>query len=154
MPESYGRLRHVAPVRASGVISPVVSGVVAGETVAGAIDHVDGPNAREVTGGLDLPGVTTRRPQRPTPTHTSALRWPCPEETRTPVSRSGRTRVASEDYRQSNYYRDQAELRLAYGSLPCIVAEVQSPVSFGASRSVTSVPVGARYRLVEAIDSS
>ena len=35
--------------------------------------------------------------------------------------------VISEDYRQINYYRDHAELGLAYGNLPCIGAEVQLP---------------------------
>ena len=35
--------------------------------------------------------------------------------------------IVSEDYRQINYYRDHAELGLAYGNLPCIGAEVQLP---------------------------
>jgi len=35
--------------------------------------------------------------------------------------------IVSEDYRQINYYRDNAEVGLAYGNLPCIGAEVQLP---------------------------
>jgi aldehyde dehydrogenase (NAD+) len=35
--------------------------------------------------------------------------------------------VVSEDYRQINYYRDNAGVGLAYGNLPCIGAEVQLP---------------------------
>jgi aldehyde dehydrogenase (NAD+) len=35
--------------------------------------------------------------------------------------------IISEDYRQINYYRDNAEVGLAYGNLPCIGAEVQLP---------------------------
>jgi len=35
--------------------------------------------------------------------------------------------VVSEDYRQLNYYRDEAKAGLAYGNLPCIGAEIQLP---------------------------
>ena len=35
--------------------------------------------------------------------------------------------VVSEDYREINYYRDHAEVGLAYANLPCIGAEVQLP---------------------------
>ncbi|WP_436924527.1 aldehyde dehydrogenase family protein [Halosimplex amylolyticum] len=35
--------------------------------------------------------------------------------------------VISEDYREINYYRDEAEVGLAYGNLPSIGAEVQLP---------------------------
>jgi aldehyde dehydrogenase (NAD+) len=35
--------------------------------------------------------------------------------------------IVSEDYRQLNYYRDEAAVGLAYGNLPCIGAEVQLP---------------------------
>ncbi|WP_225334318.1 aldehyde dehydrogenase family protein [Halomicrobium urmianum] len=35
--------------------------------------------------------------------------------------------IVSEDYRQINYYRDHAEVGLAYANLPCIGAEVQLP---------------------------
>jgi len=35
--------------------------------------------------------------------------------------------IVSEDYRQLNYYRDHAEVGLAYANLPCIGAEVQLP---------------------------
>jgi len=35
--------------------------------------------------------------------------------------------VISEDYRQLNYYRDNADAGLAYANLPCIGAEVQLP---------------------------
>jgi len=35
--------------------------------------------------------------------------------------------IISEDYRQLNYYRDEAKAGLAYGNLPCIGAEVQLP---------------------------
>jgi len=35
--------------------------------------------------------------------------------------------IVSEDYREINYYRDRAEVGLAYANLPCIGAEVQLP---------------------------
>jgi len=35
--------------------------------------------------------------------------------------------IISEDYRQLNYFRDHAEVGLAYANLPCIGAEVQLP---------------------------
>ncbi|QAU12389.1 aldehyde dehydrogenase family protein [Halorubrum sp. BOL3-1] len=47
--------------------------------------------------------------------------------------------VVSEDYRQINYYRDRAELGLAYGNLPCIGAEVQLPFG-GVKKSGNGYP--------------
>jgi aldehyde dehydrogenase (NAD+) len=47
--------------------------------------------------------------------------------------------VISEDYRQINYYRDNAEVGLAYGNLPCIGAEVQLPFG-GVKRSGKGAP--------------
>ena len=47
--------------------------------------------------------------------------------------------VISEDYRQINYYRDRAELGLAYGNLPCIGAEVQLPFG-GVKKSGNGYP--------------
>ncbi|MFB6244695.1 MAG: aldehyde dehydrogenase family protein [Halobaculum sp.] len=47
--------------------------------------------------------------------------------------------VVSEDYRQINYYRDNAEVGLAYGNLPCIGAEVQLPFG-GVKRSGKGAP--------------
>jgi len=47
--------------------------------------------------------------------------------------------VISEDYRQQNYYRDHAELGLAYANLPCIGAEVQLPFG-GVKRSGNGRP--------------
>jgi aldehyde dehydrogenase (NAD+) len=47
--------------------------------------------------------------------------------------------VISEDYRQINYYRDNAEIGLAYGNLPCIGAEVQLPFG-GVKRSGKGAP--------------
>lgn len=35
--------------------------------------------------------------------------------------------IVSEDYREINYYRDTAEVGLAYANLPCIGAEIQLP---------------------------
>ncbi|WP_135302949.1 aldehyde dehydrogenase family protein [Haloarcula amylovorans] len=56
--------------------------------------------------------------------------------------------VISEDYRQINYYRDHAEIGLAYGNLPCIGAEVQLP--FGGVKKSGSGPPHAR-EVVEAV---
>ncbi len=47
--------------------------------------------------------------------------------------------VISEDYRQNNYYRDNAEVGLAYGNLPCIGAEVQLPFG-GVKKSGNGYP--------------
>ena len=47
--------------------------------------------------------------------------------------------VVSEDYRQINYYRDNAEVGLAYANLPCIGAEVQLPFG-GVKRSGKGAP--------------
>jgi len=50
--------------------------------------------------------------------------------------------IVSEDYRQLNYYRDHAEVGLAYANLPCIGAEVQLP--FGGVKKSGSGPPHAR----------
>ena len=50
--------------------------------------------------------------------------------------------VVSEDYRQLNYYRDNAEVGLSYGNLPCIGAEVQLP--FGGVKRSGHGPASAR----------
>ncbi|MEZ3142718.1 aldehyde dehydrogenase family protein [Halobaculum sp. MBLA0143] len=47
--------------------------------------------------------------------------------------------VISENYRQLNYYRDNAEVGLAYANLPCIGAEVQLPFG-GVKRSGKGAP--------------
>jgi len=47
--------------------------------------------------------------------------------------------VISENYRQINYYRDHAEVGLAYGNLPCIGAEVQLPFG-GVKKSGNGYP--------------
>ena len=47
--------------------------------------------------------------------------------------------VISENYRQINYYRDHAEVGLAYANLPCIGAEVQLPFG-GVKRSGKGAP--------------
>jgi aldehyde dehydrogenase (NAD+) len=47
--------------------------------------------------------------------------------------------IISEDYRQINYYRDHAEVGLAYANLPCIGAEVQLPFG-GLKRSGNGSP--------------
>ncbi|WP_235920749.1 aldehyde dehydrogenase family protein, partial [Natronorubrum halalkaliphilum] len=47
--------------------------------------------------------------------------------------------VISEDYRQINYFRDHAELGLAYANLPCIGAEVQLPFG-GVKKSGNGYP--------------
>ena len=56
--------------------------------------------------------------------------------------------VISEDYRQINYYRDNAEVGLAYGNLPCIGAAVQLP--FGGVKMSGSGPPHAR-EVIEAV---
>ncbi|WP_144799083.1 aldehyde dehydrogenase family protein [Halorubrum depositum] len=47
--------------------------------------------------------------------------------------------IVSENYRQINYYRDRAEVGLAYGNLPCIGAEVQLPFG-GVKKSGNGYP--------------
>jgi aldehyde dehydrogenase (NAD+) len=47
--------------------------------------------------------------------------------------------VISEDYRQINQFRDEAELGLAYANLPCIGAEVQLPFG-GVKKSGNGYP--------------
>lgn len=47
--------------------------------------------------------------------------------------------VISEDYRQINYFRDNAEVGFAYANLPCIGAEVQLPFG-GVKRSGNGSP--------------
>jgi aldehyde dehydrogenase (NAD+) len=47
--------------------------------------------------------------------------------------------IISKDYRQLNYYRDHANLGLAYGNLPCIGAEVQLPFG-GVKKSGNGFP--------------
>ncbi len=56
--------------------------------------------------------------------------------------------VVSEDYRQINYYRDHAELGLAYANLPCIGAEVQLP-SGGVKKSGNGYP--SAREIIEAV---
>ncbi|MFC4248858.1 aldehyde dehydrogenase family protein [Natribaculum luteum] len=47
--------------------------------------------------------------------------------------------IISEDYRQINYFRDYADLGLAYANLPCIGAEVQLPFG-GVKKSGNGYP--------------
>ncbi|SNZ13243.1 aldehyde dehydrogenase (NAD+) [Natronoarchaeum philippinense] len=47
--------------------------------------------------------------------------------------------IVSEDYRQINYYRDNAEVGLAYANLPCIGAEVHLPFG-GVKKSGKGAP--------------
>jgi aldehyde dehydrogenase (NAD+) len=56
--------------------------------------------------------------------------------------------IISEDYRQINYYRDHAEVGLAYGNLPCIGAEVQLPFG-GVKRSGNGYP--SAREVIEAV---
>ncbi|NHX36678.1 MULTISPECIES: aldehyde dehydrogenase family protein [Halolamina] len=56
--------------------------------------------------------------------------------------------VISEDYRQINYYRDNAEVGLAYGNLPCIGAEVQLPFG-GVKKSGNGYP--SAREIIEAV---
>ncbi|MGM0717090.1 MAG: aldehyde dehydrogenase family protein [Halobacteriota archaeon] len=56
--------------------------------------------------------------------------------------------IISEDYRQLNYYRDHAELGLAYGNLPCIGAEVQLPFG-GVKKSGNGYP--SAREIIEAV---
>ena len=56
--------------------------------------------------------------------------------------------IISEDYRQINYYRDHAEVGLAYGNLPCIGAEVQLPFG-GVKKSGNGYP--SAREVIEAV---
>ncbi|QPV62911.1 aldehyde dehydrogenase family protein [Halosimplex litoreum] len=56
--------------------------------------------------------------------------------------------VISEDYRQLNYYRDRAEVGLAYGNLPSIGAEVQLPFG-GVKKSGKGAP--SAREVIEAV---
>ncbi|MDG5774872.1 aldehyde dehydrogenase family protein [Haloarculaceae archaeon H-GB1-1] len=56
--------------------------------------------------------------------------------------------IISEDYRQINYYRDNAEVGLAYGNLPCIGAEVQLPFG-GVKKSGNGYP--SAREIIEAV---
>ncbi|MWG33291.1 aldehyde dehydrogenase family protein [Halomarina oriensis] len=56
--------------------------------------------------------------------------------------------VISENYRQINYYRDRAEVGLAYGNLPCIGAEVQLPFG-GVKKSGNGYP--SAREVIEAV---
>jgi len=56
--------------------------------------------------------------------------------------------IISDDYRQLNYYRDHAELGLAYANLPCIGAEVQLPFG-GVKRSGNGRP--SAREIIEAV---
>jgi aldehyde dehydrogenase (NAD+) len=56
--------------------------------------------------------------------------------------------IISENYRQINYYRDHAELGLAYGNLPCIGAEVQLPFG-GVKKSGNGYP--SAREIIEAV---
>jgi aldehyde dehydrogenase (NAD+) len=47
--------------------------------------------------------------------------------------------IISEDYREINYYRDRAEVGLAYANLPCIGAEIQLPFG-GLKKSGEGLP--------------
>ncbi|WP_222919623.1 aldehyde dehydrogenase family protein [Natrinema sp. SYSU A 869] len=47
--------------------------------------------------------------------------------------------IISEDYRQLNYFRDRADIGLAYANLPCIGAEVQLPFG-GVKKSGNGYP--------------
>ncbi len=56
--------------------------------------------------------------------------------------------IVSEDYRQINYYRDHAEVGLAYANLPCIGAEVQLPFG-GVKKSGNGYP--SAREVIEAV---
>ncbi|QDX41372.1 aldehyde dehydrogenase family protein [Salarchaeum sp. JOR-1] len=56
--------------------------------------------------------------------------------------------VISEDYRQINYFRDNAEVGLAYGNLPCIGAEVHLPFG-GVKKSGNGYP--SAREVIEAV---
>jgi aldehyde dehydrogenase (NAD+) len=56
--------------------------------------------------------------------------------------------IISEDYRELNYYRDHADVGLAYANLPCIGAEVQLPFG-GVKRSGNGRP--SAREIIEAV---
>jgi len=56
--------------------------------------------------------------------------------------------IVSENYRQINYYRDHAEVGLAYANLPCIGAEVQLPFG-GVKKSGNGYP--SAREVIEAV---
>ncbi|AEH39148.1 aldehyde dehydrogenase family protein [Halopiger xanaduensis] len=56
--------------------------------------------------------------------------------------------IISENYREINYYRDNAEVGLAYGNLPCIGAEVHLPFG-GVGKSGNGYPSGRE--VIEAV---
>jgi len=56
--------------------------------------------------------------------------------------------IISEDYRQLNYFRDRAEVGLAYANLPCIGAEVQLPFG-GVKKSGNGYP--SAREVIEAV---
>jgi len=56
--------------------------------------------------------------------------------------------VISEDYRELNYFRDNAEVGLAYANLPCIGAEVQLPFG-GVKKSGNGYP--SAREVIEAV---
>ena len=56
--------------------------------------------------------------------------------------------IVSEDYREINYFRDRAEVGLAYGNLPCIGAEVQLPFG-GVKKSGNGYP--SAREVIEAV---
>jgi aldehyde dehydrogenase (NAD+) len=56
--------------------------------------------------------------------------------------------IISEDYRQLHYYRDHADLGLAYANLPCIGAEVQLPFG-GVKKSGNGYP--SAREVIEAV---
>jgi aldehyde dehydrogenase (NAD+) len=78
----------------------MASDFVVGEDADTAIEHALGCNADGIERAVELQNAT-------------------------PYGLAGS--IISEDYRQINYYRDNAEVGLTYGNLPCIGAEVQLP---------------------------
>ena len=56
--------------------------------------------------------------------------------------------IISEDYREINHFRDNAEIGLAYGNLPCIGAEVQLPFG-GVKKSGNGYP--SAREVIEAV---
>ncbi len=56
--------------------------------------------------------------------------------------------IISEDYREINYFRDNAEVGLAYGNLPCIGAEVHLPFG-GVKKSGNGYP--SAREIIEAV---
>ncbi|WP_276247257.1 MULTISPECIES: aldehyde dehydrogenase family protein [unclassified Haladaptatus] len=56
--------------------------------------------------------------------------------------------IISEDYREINYFRDHAEVGLAYGNLPCIGAEVHLPFG-GVKKSGNGYP--SAREIIEAV---